>query len=870
MALLSEIGQPTFVEVIRVDPYTGTTCESKAILGNSRWQNPYDRFDVNGDGTVDDIDYNVLLQWIGQHGQGSLAGLKPDADPWVDVNGDGIVDDKDLQQLSDYLAGRRDESDPTCHQVSDFTIERDLLDPAQIIDCTTDPTVRAVACHKNVIPTADYTPYFYVYTGFLETTWSAVVKTKDSVVFVHNDLLVPRDEYFAGCSDTPRVLNRILRRLQAQSLPHRYDPRYPLPSWPDDVSEWRPGDAPEPTPIPDEPILPTEPGVATTTTTTPEPAPGILERVVILNIFGNAHWYLNTEDWYAGSRHRQATGSAYGDTLWDLGFQASGSHYEDDRTLWNLFVDSISANDSISVRVGLVHPEGTGELWPSGEDLPKDSYRTQVDYISFEQKSPRLSANNIINAFNMVTQNGQFAPTLLIFVTDQAEDSVWASQIARAASRLSNEYPRMEILKYPFSKPFSRWIMMDLDAMFQLVYQHDNINNTDISSSYRINGVEGVIEDPAAFQQLRRTHIEIRLVNNAARVNWYEIPFEPNTPGGIYGGASGGVYRGKADGCYAVLNPFGWTIDSQLAVADTLGSRPQRTPVNFTSNPYFIYQQDDSEHGLFSLNYIWTDAIVIPTIRVVDPSSNGSVGLRTHVAYAHDTVKIGQSSWLGPYMGGMEQNIRIDAYASANISDTTSVVLSRAQGIDRCSANYCPRWAPQLKYQSPTNVVDVFPVTHLDPSYGRLTAAEGGYYISIWYNDLHAVVTEGRITGPRTKDHFVPVNNLEERQRAIVVYSDPDFQDKIYDVAKYFYEANSRYTTLDTDPDRPFNARSWNYYTQLRLSLNARYPWELAQGCGPSGPGDECIQPSTNQSGFPLLQPTAFVMQCPGLPVRVR
>ena len=98
MTLPLEIGQPTFVEVIRIDPFNGLTCESKAILGNSRWQNPTNRFDVNGDGVVDESDYNALLAWIGQFGQGALPALKPDTDPWVDVNGDGVVGYKDLHQ----------------------------------------------------------------------------------------------------------------------------------------------------------------------------------------------------------------------------------------------------------------------------------------------------------------------------------------------------------------------------------------------------------------------------------------------------------------------------------------------------------------------------------------------------------------------------------------------------------------------------------------------------------------------------------------------------------------------------------------------------------------------------------------------------
>lgn len=849
MTLLSEIGQPTFVEVIRVDPFEGVTCEAKVILGNSRWQNPNDRFDINGDGVIDEIDYGVLLQWIGQYGQGVLPALKPDADPWVDVNGDGVVDDKDLQQLANYLAGVRDESDSTCHRVSDFRIERDLLDPAQIIDCTTVPTVRAAACHKNIIPTASYTPYFNLCTGLLETTWDAVIKTKDSIIYVHNDLLIPRDEYFAGCSDTPRVLNRILRRLQADPFPYRYDPNCRvLPDWPDDTSDWKAGDVGVAPDIPDEPILPDEPDL-TTTTTTAEPVFGLLARVVIINIIGNAEWYLTTESWYAASSSRITSGPAYGDILWNNGFQASGTHYVDDRVLWDQFIDSISENDSVGVRVGIIHPKGTGEVWPQNRDLPKDSYRDQVDYISFESKSPRISTSNIINAFNIITQNGQFAPTLVIFVTDEAEDNQWASAITAAASQLRNEYPRMEVKKYPFSKPFSRWMMMDLDAMFQLMYQRDNVNNTEISSAYRTTGIEGVIEDPATFQQMRQNHIEMRLVNNNASVNWFEISNDPLESGNVYdlGSALGsvGISKGRTSACYAILNPFGWSISSQLVDTGTPTSRPQRADVRFTSNPYFIFQQDSTENGIYSLNYLWAARIVEPTIYIVDP---GGSGFRTFLIYAHATATMDTASaWHTDYFGGIQRDIRVDAYISSSRQSVVGTISGRT-------------------YQSPEDVVDVFPVTHLNPAYGGVMP-RSGYYVSIWYNDLHAVVTEGTIRGPRTKDHFVaselrPGDTrgviLEERQRSIAVYSDPDFQDKIYDAVKYFFEANSRFASLRGGrPGSAFNIWGWTVYNNARLANRVFWPWER-----PGLPGLPPID-------FPLLEPTFFDMQCPQYPVQV-
>ena len=821
MALLSEIGQPTFVEVIRVDPYEGTTCEAKTILGNSRWQNPTNRFDVNGDGFVDESDYNTLLAWIGQTGPGVLPGLKPESDPWVDVSGDGSVDNDDIQQLYNYLTGARDESNPTCHAVSDFRIERDLLDPSQIIDCNTEPTVRAAACHKNIIPTADYTPYFNLCTGVLETTWDAVVRTKDSIIYIHNDLLVARDEYFAGCSDTPRVLNRILKRLQTGPFPDKYDPNCRvLPNWPD-TSGWKPGDVGTPVEIPDEPILPEEPPPEPVTTT-PEPVHGLLERVVIINVLSNAERYLTVEPWYANSSARVTDGP--------LGFEASGTHYVDDRTLWEDFIDSIADNDAVSVRAGMVHPQGTGEVWPTAQDLPKDSYRTAIDYIPFEPKSPRISASNLINAFNIITQNGQFDPTLVIFVSDKAEDSQWRSAINKAGRQLQAEYPRMSWGRYPFSKPFHRWIMMDLDAMLQLLYQTDTVN-TSVNSTYRPTGEEGTIVDPAPFQALRQSHIEYRLVNNNATVNWFEMsirdetppPTDPFHPGPPLGARMDREPKGKGEACYAIMNPFGWTFEEEHARSGQW--------LSFESNPFFAFQQVDGENGIYSQNYLWSASIVHQTWTVVevDPPLPGVPApvIRDYIAYRHATSKIDNPlhvayEWMTDFFAGMQQDIEV-----ATFSTTKGTQHSTGLSL--------------LGDVRPVNVVDVYPVTHLDPSYGLAPSVQfaGGHFVSVWYNDLHAVVTEGPIRGPRAKDHFIrnkaqdPV--WEERQRAIVPYSDPDFQDKIYAAVKSYYESLSIYHSLEGYPDSPFNIAGWTA---------AGSPW--------SYPG------------------TAFMlMRCPEFPVRV-
>jgi len=817
MTLLSEIGQPTFVEVIRVDPFIGTTCESLVVLGASRWQNPRNRFDVNGDGVVDESDYNILLQYIGQFGQGQLPGLKPESDPWVDVNGDGAVGDNDLQQLSNYLTGTFDTTEPVCHAVSDFRIERDLLDPNQIINCTTDPTVRSAACHKNIVPTANYTPYFNLYSGLLETTWDTVVKTKDSIIYVHNDLLVPRNQYFAGCSDTPRVLNRILKRLQTGPFGHRYDPRHPLPDRPE-TPGWKPPVYPIPPPdIPDEPIIPRDPvpGGTTTTTTTPEPSDdGIGGGVVIINIFGDAHWYLNTEAWYAWQSNRVISNSVpYGDILWDNGFEASGSHYIDDRTLWDQFVDRLNTG-SVKVRVGILHPKGTGEVWPSDQDLPKDTDRGEIDYIPYEFKNPRISASNIINAFNIITRNGEYVASRLIIVSDVSEDEQWADAIVEASAQLGTDYPRMHVEKYPFSKPFSRWIMMDLDIMRQLTYSRDNVNDPSLHSMYNQSIPPGTITDPVGWQQVRIGNIESRLLTNDARVNhWYY-----NNNGVLES-------KPKYSTCYAIMRPYGWRISpSDMA-------NPTRS---FTSKPFFVYNQS-AEYTQWSLAQYWVNYLVIPTIDTVEgytapsqyPILYPTTQYDTYMHYAFPT------SYLAAYMEDMEHDILIGSFAQY-----TPNASLRATAISDGNAGAVAVASGPMPLQRPMSVPNIYMVTHLDAYYGLVRnvpnpwgvasplLARPNYFVSVWYNDLHAVVTEGTIGGVRTAQPYaggdpdVAHVRLEERQRAIVVYSDPDFQDKIYDVVKYFYEQGSYYLTVggEGSRDKAFDYVSWARYEQYRFS----------------------------------------------------
>jgi Ca2+-binding EF-hand superfamily protein len=183
----SNIGQANFIEVIWVNPYSATSCYPNVILGRSHWQNPVNRFDVNDDGVVSIEDYTDLQDWLNNNGEQTLDALKPDAEPYVDINGDGVATNKDLTLLSQFLNDKDavDRSAETCYNVSDFRLGRDLLDPSLIA------TVQYAAITKGVTST-NYNAYIRDYnTNTLESiNFSASTKTKDSLVFVHKDLLV--------------------------------------------------------------------------------------------------------------------------------------------------------------------------------------------------------------------------------------------------------------------------------------------------------------------------------------------------------------------------------------------------------------------------------------------------------------------------------------------------------------------------------------------------------------------------------------------------------------------------------------------------------------------------------------------------------
>lgn len=182
------IGQPNFIEVISAQPFVGQSCKALIRLGSSHWQNPVNRFDVNNDGVVDISDYTVLQNWLDENGSKTLSALKPDSEPYVDINGDGKADILDLTLLAQFInegdAVNRDSLEE-CFPSTDFRLQRDLLDPALV------QRVKQAAATKGLVPFINYKAYLrdFLTNELTEVEFETAVKTKDSLVFVHVDLL---------------------------------------------------------------------------------------------------------------------------------------------------------------------------------------------------------------------------------------------------------------------------------------------------------------------------------------------------------------------------------------------------------------------------------------------------------------------------------------------------------------------------------------------------------------------------------------------------------------------------------------------------------------------------------------------------------
>jgi hypothetical protein len=218
----TKIGLTTYIEVIQVTSLASSFSLSNIILGASRWQNPGDRFDVMGDGIVDINDYNAIVNYISRYGSGTLPKNRATNQPYVDVNGDGKVDSQDTDQLLAYLQSKKlvDNTVTAEYNISDFKIQRDLINPAAVM------TVKDVAAYKNIFPTNDYLVFLRnLSTNELtETTYATTVASRDSLVFINNDVIVPVHPFTPGCYNNSCVFRLIQSRIAASEiLPIRFN-----------------------------------------------------------------------------------------------------------------------------------------------------------------------------------------------------------------------------------------------------------------------------------------------------------------------------------------------------------------------------------------------------------------------------------------------------------------------------------------------------------------------------------------------------------------------------------------------------------------------------------------------------------------------
>jgi hypothetical protein len=218
----TQIGLTTYIEAIQITPSVSSFSISNVILGASRWQNPGNRFDVLNDGTVDINDYNTIINYIASNGSGMLPRKKPENQPYVDVNGDGQITSQDADQLLAYLQRKKliDTTPTTSYPIVDFKIKRDLVNPITVT------TIKDVAAQQNIFPTADY----LIFRRNLSTNeltpaqYSESVASRDSLVFVNSQVMVPIHPFTPGCDNNSCILRLIKERIAAaEILPIRFN-----------------------------------------------------------------------------------------------------------------------------------------------------------------------------------------------------------------------------------------------------------------------------------------------------------------------------------------------------------------------------------------------------------------------------------------------------------------------------------------------------------------------------------------------------------------------------------------------------------------------------------------------------------------------
>lgn len=215
------IGQARFIEAISFKASVGRTYVPNIVVGQSAWQNPYNRFDVNGDGTVDLDDYKALQSWLFENGEGSLDPIRPDDSLYLDVNGDRQVTNQDLILLSRFINEGTviDKTPEESHPYSGFEIHRELFESQEGL------IVRHAAAHARALPTEDFRAFSRNWhTGALtEISFSDPIETKGSYIFIANSLFLVSDAA-QFISQPTTILDRVKSYLGSHQelLPARF------------------------------------------------------------------------------------------------------------------------------------------------------------------------------------------------------------------------------------------------------------------------------------------------------------------------------------------------------------------------------------------------------------------------------------------------------------------------------------------------------------------------------------------------------------------------------------------------------------------------------------------------------------------------
>ena len=421
-----KLSQSAYIEVIQVTPISGLSCIPNVILGQSAWQNPANRFDVNNDGVVDLNDYNALITYLDANGPGALSSYRPPQAPYVDINGDGYADQGDLLQLAQYIAtgNPKDSSAETCFPYTDVKVERDLLPGIPII-------IKSAAASKNILPIADYIVFKYDYLAkaFTQVDMSDTANIRDCLIFVRADLITIPNTAAGGCSPEPCVLQAIRYKLQRYMiLPSRQIDRIPTPA--------------------DETIQ------------------QLVRNMAIIAIIDEA------DIPYVGSAQNNAA--------------IAVSTYQTDLQDWTILTQSV-AQYGISVRLCLlqpVHYKGDGSPWDvlcPGCVWPGDSNRIKIDNIlvgadptAGEFRVPRLLTSDILNAF--VAVNANYNATYLVILKDNSGSisvSDYQAQLTAVESQLQLQYPLMEINNVLIGSP-ERWLQIASNTVRRLVMWFDH------------------------------------------------------------------------------------------------------------------------------------------------------------------------------------------------------------------------------------------------------------------------------------------------------------------------------------------------------------------------------------------------------------